>query len=105
MKTSFNFLFMQYDIVQENVYRGEIDGVEDAVYDVATAAYDQLLTARSLLPQVPPEAFPALLAAVPHIKYLENLEKSNFNVFDVKLQKKDWKLPLIMWKSFKSKTI
>ncbi|KAI8082412.1 isoprenoid synthase domain-containing protein [Thamnidium elegans] len=95
----------KYDIVQENVFRGEIDGMEDAVYDVATAAYDQLLTARSLMAQVPDAAFPALLAAVPHIKYLENLEKSNFNVFDVKLQKKDWKLPLIMWKSFKSRAI
>ncbi|GAA5799938.1 isoprenoid synthase domain-containing protein [Helicostylum pulchrum] len=95
----------KYGIVQENVFRGEIDGMEDAVYDVATAAYDQLLTARSIMAQVPDAAFPALLAAVPHIKYLENLEKSNFNVFDVKLQKKDWKLPLIMWKSFKSRTI
>lgn len=95
----------KYDISQENVFRGEIDGMEDAVYDVATAAYDQLLTARSLLSQIPGEAFPALLAAVPHVKYLENLEKVNFNVFDVKLQKKDWKLPIIMWKAYKTRTI
>lgn len=46
------------------MFRGEIDGMEDAVYDVATAAYDQLLTARSLLSQIPGEAFPALLSAV-----------------------------------------
>lgn len=38
--------------------------MEDAVYDVATAAYDQLLTARSLMSQIPHEAFPALLSAV-----------------------------------------
>jgi NADH dehydrogenase [ubiquinone] 1 alpha subcomplex assembly factor 6 len=38
--------------------------MEDAVYDVATAAYDQLLTARSLLAQIPDAAFPALLSAV-----------------------------------------
>jgi NADH dehydrogenase [ubiquinone] 1 alpha subcomplex assembly factor 6 len=38
--------------------------MEDAVYDVATAAYDQLLTARSLLSQIPEAAFPALLSAV-----------------------------------------
>lgn len=38
--------------------------MEDAVYDVATAAYDQLLTARSLLDQIPDAAFPALLSAV-----------------------------------------
>ncbi|CAO3610948.1 unnamed protein product [Mucor hiemalis] len=95
----------KYDISQENVFRGEIDGMENAVYDVATAAYDQLLTARSLLAQIPEAAFPALLAAVPHVKYLENLEKVNFNVFNVKLQKKDWKLPIIMWKSYKTRTI
>ncbi|KAK4519321.1 uncharacterized protein ATC70_009556 [Mucor velutinosus] len=95
----------KHNLVQENVFRGEIDGMEDAVYDVATAAYDQLLTARSLLSQIPGEAFPALLSAIPYVRYLENLEKANFNVFDVKLQKKDWKLPLVMYKSYKTHTI
>jgi NADH dehydrogenase [ubiquinone] 1 alpha subcomplex assembly factor 6 len=38
--------------------------MEDAVYDVATAAYDQLLTARSLMNQIPAAAFPALISAV-----------------------------------------
>lgn len=52
------------------MFRGEIDGMEDAVYDVATAAYDQLLTARSLMAQVPDAAFPALLAAVSYIHFL-----------------------------------
>lgn len=46
------------------MFRGEIDGVEDAVYDVATAAYDQLLTARSLMNQVPSAAMPAFISAV-----------------------------------------
>ncbi|KAG2196011.1 hypothetical protein INT46_004486 [Mucor plumbeus] len=95
----------KHNLVQENVFRGEIDGMEDAVYDVATAAYDQLLTARSLMSQIPHEAFPALLSAIPYVRYLESLEKANFNVFDVKLQKKDWKLPLVMYKSFKTHTI
>ncbi|OAD05198.1 hypothetical protein MUCCIDRAFT_152601 [Mucor lusitanicus CBS 277.49] len=95
----------KHNLVQENVFRGEIDGMEDAVYDVATAAYDQLLTARSLLSQIPGEAFPALLSAIPYVRYLENLEKANFNVFDVKLQKKDWKLPLVMYKSYKTHKI
>lgn len=62
----------KYDIVQENVFRGEIDGVEDAVYDVATAAYDQLLTARSLMTSVPSEAMPAFLSAV---KYTSRRKK------------------------------
>ncbi|KAI8881630.1 hypothetical protein K501DRAFT_188514 [Backusella circina FSU 941] len=95
----------KYDISQENVIRGNIEGMEDAVYDVATAAYDQLLTARSLLKSVPPEAFPVILAAIPHVKYLESLEKVNFNAFDHKLLKKDWKLPLTLWKAYRSQTI
>lgn len=41
--------------------------MEDAVFEVATAAYDHLLTARSLLSSVPPAAFPVLLAAVSFI--------------------------------------
>ncbi|KAI9485367.1 MAG: isoprenoid synthase domain-containing protein [Benjaminiella poitrasii] len=95
----------KYGIVQENVFRGEIDGMEDAIFDVATAAYDHLLTARSLVNQIPTEAFPALLSSVPHVKFLEKLEKANFNIFDTKLQKKDWKLPLTMYKSYKTRII
>lgn len=64
----YSFFVNQHDISQENVFRGEIDGMEDAVYDVATAAYDQLLTARSLLDQIPEAAFPALLSAVSLLK-------------------------------------
>ncbi|KAI7897832.1 isoprenoid synthase domain-containing protein [Cokeromyces recurvatus] len=95
----------KHDIVQENIFRGEIDRMEDAVFDVATATYDHLLTARSLINKIPAEAFPVLLSAVPHVKFLEKLEKVNFNIFDTKLQKKDWKLPLIMYKSYKTGNI
>ncbi|KAI8373541.1 Squalene/phytoene synthase [Choanephora cucurbitarum] len=95
----------KYNIVQENVFRGEAEGMEDAIYDVATAAYDQLLTARSIMNQIPADAFPAFLSAVPHIKFLENLEKTNFNIYDAKLQKKDWKLPITMYKAYKTQTI
>ncbi|CEG79194.1 hypothetical protein RMATCC62417_13690 [Rhizopus microsporus] len=61
--------------------------------------------ARSLLKSVPDAAFPVLLSAVPYAKYLESLEKVNFNPFDPLLQKRDWKMPLILWKSYKSRTI
>lgn len=44
--------------------RGNLDGMDDAVFEVATAAYDQLLTARSLLDTVTPEAFPVILSSV-----------------------------------------
>ncbi|KAI8979039.1 isoprenoid synthase domain-containing protein [Pilobolus umbonatus] len=95
----------KHHISQENVLRGDTTGMEDAVYDVATAAYDQLLTARSLLKSVPSAAMPVLLSAVSNARYLENLEKANFNVFDRSLQKKDWKLPLVLWKSYKTGVI
>lgn len=57
------------------MFRGEIEGLEDAVYDVATAAYDQLLTARSLLKSVPDAAFPVLLSAVILIIYTQETVK------------------------------
>jgi NADH dehydrogenase [ubiquinone] 1 alpha subcomplex assembly factor 6 len=53
-----------HNISQENVMRGQLEGMEDAVFEVATAAYDQLLTARSLLDTVTPEAFPVILSSV-----------------------------------------
>ncbi|KAG0168001.1 hypothetical protein DFQ30_005398 [Apophysomyces sp. BC1015] len=96
----------KYKLSQEEMIRyGHVEGVEDAVFEVATAAYDQLLTARSLLNTVPGPAFPVLLSAVPHVRYLEKLEKANFNVFAPELQKKDWKLPLSLWNAFRKQTI
>ncbi|KAL0083754.1 Squalene/phytoene synthase [Phycomyces blakesleeanus] len=96
----------KYGISQEDLFRqGQVEGLEDAIFEVATAANDQLLTARSMLETVPQQAFPVLLAAVPYIKYLEKLEKANFNVFDPSLQRKDWKLPLSLWNAYRKHTI
>ncbi|KAI8380951.1 isoprenoid synthase domain-containing protein [Radiomyces spectabilis] len=95
----------KHKLSQEDLFRGHVEGVDDAVFEVATAAYDQLLTARSLLKSVPPAAFPVLLHAVPSIKYLEALEKVDFNVFDTKLQRKDWKLPLTLWNAYRKQEI
>ncbi|KAI8082896.1 Squalene/phytoene synthase [Halteromyces radiatus] len=95
----------KHNISQEAVMRGDIERVDDAVFEVATAAYDQLLTARSLLNTVNPEAFPVILSAIPHIRYLERLEQHDFNVFEPKLQRKDWKLPLVLWSSYRNRKI
>ncbi|KAI8340639.1 Squalene/phytoene synthase [Chlamydoabsidia padenii] len=95
----------KHNISQENVMRGNLDGMEDAVFEVATAAYDQLLTARSLLDTVTPETFPVILSSIPHVRYLERLEQHNFNVFEPKLQRKDWKLPLVLWSSFRNRKL
>ncbi|KAI9493152.1 isoprenoid synthase domain-containing protein [Zychaea mexicana] len=88
----------KFNISQEEVFRyGHAEGLEDAIFEVATAANDQLLTARSMLDSVPPSAFPVVLSAVPTARYLEKLEATNFNIFDPSLQRKDWKLPLALW--------
>ncbi|KAI8144995.1 isoprenoid synthase domain-containing protein [Fennellomyces sp. T-0311] len=88
----------KYNISQEDVFRqGHVEGLEDAIFEVATAANDHLLTARSMLKSVPPAAFPVVLSAVPTARFLQKLEAANFNVFEPSLQRKDWKLPLALW--------
>jgi hypothetical protein len=59
-------------VVQEDVFRqGHAEGLEDAVFEVATAAHDHLLTARSMLKSVPPSAMPVLISAVSAIMQVE----------------------------------
>ncbi|KAI7863473.1 isoprenoid synthase domain-containing protein [Spinellus fusiger] len=96
----------KYNLSQEEMFRqGHVQGIEDAIFEMATAANDQLLTARSMLPSVPREAFPVLLCAIPHVRYLEALERVNFNIFEPTLQKKDWKLPLVLWNANRKQCI
>ena len=55
----------QHDVSQEEVFRsGRVEGLADAIFEVATAAHDHLITARSFLPRVPKQAISALLPAV-----------------------------------------
>ncbi|CAO3693686.1 unnamed protein product [Umbelopsis ramanniana] len=96
----------KHNIVQEDVFRqGHAEGLEDAVFDVATAAHDHLLTARSMLKSVPPAAMPVILSAVPCAQYLAKLEQHNFNAFEPKLQVRNWKLPLDIWSAYRNQTI
>ncbi|RUS14782.1 hypothetical protein BC937DRAFT_93349 [Endogone sp. FLAS-F59071] len=44
---------------------------------------------------------PVMLAAVPCNGYLKRLEAYNFNVFEPKVQIRDWKLPLQLWSSYR----
>ncbi|CAM0140160.1 unnamed protein product [Umbelopsis sp. WA50703] len=96
----------KHNVVQEDVFRqGHAEGLEDAVFEVATAAHDHLLTARSMLKSVPPSAMPVLISAVPTAKYLEKLEQNNFNAFEPKLQLKSWRLPLDIWTAYRKQQI
>ncbi|KAJ3012458.1 hypothetical protein HKX48_006279 [Thoreauomyces humboldtii] len=96
----------KHSVASETVFRsGPSSALEEAVFEVATAANDHLITARSFLKDSPPAAFPALLAAVPAELYLQALEKANFNVFDPNLGKRSWKLPYRLWSAARGRTI
>ncbi|CAG8504199.1 9508_t:CDS:2 [Paraglomus brasilianum] len=88
----------KYNISQEEVFRsGRVEGLADAIFEVATTAHDHLITARSFLPRVPKQAISVLLPAVSCESYLKRLEKYNFDVFEPKLSIQDWKLPFTLW--------
>ncbi|KAF9556745.1 hypothetical protein CPC08DRAFT_76458 [Agrocybe pediades] len=102
----------KHGVSQEDVFRHGPDahGIEDAVFEFATYAHDQLNTARDELlknegfnGRIPNEAMPVFLAGVPVSNYLKRLEKSGFNAFDPKLQVRDGLLAWQMWRSFYKK--
>ncbi|KAJ3158118.1 NADH dehydrogenase (ubiquinone) complex I, assembly factor 6 [Geranomyces michiganensis] len=99
-------LMAKHGVAAETVLRsGPSPALEEVVFEVATAANDHLITARSFLKESPPAAHPALLSAVPAELYLQALERSNFNLFDPKLGKRNWRLPFRLWSSARNKTI
>ncbi|KAJ3302401.1 NADH dehydrogenase (ubiquinone) complex I, assembly factor 6 [Kappamyces sp. JEL0829] len=62
--------------------------VADVVFDVATRAHDQLLTAKSYADKVDPASLPVLLHALPLQQYLKSLEKADFNLWDARLHQR-----------------
>ncbi|KAI9000184.1 Squalene/phytoene synthase [Gaertneriomyces semiglobifer] len=98
-------IMAKHSLSTEAVFRtGPSHELEEVVFEVATAANDQLITARSHLKDCPPTAFPVLLSAVPCNMYLETLEKANFNIFDKSLVKRSWRLPLSLWNAARKRT-
>ncbi|KAF8510069.1 isoprenoid synthase domain-containing protein [Hysterangium stoloniferum] len=100
----------KHGLRQEEVYRNlrthemVINGLDDAVYEFAIAANDQLLTARSMFEKqemkIPPEAMPVFLSGIPVSLYLSRLEKVNFDIRHPSLQTKDWRLPWRVWRGY-----
>ncbi|KAJ3830756.1 isoprenoid synthase domain-containing protein [Lentinula raphanica] len=97
----------KHGVVQEDVFRKgpAAKGIDDAVFEFATLANDHLVTARSMFNQefggkVPQEAMPVFLAGVPVSGILKQVEEVNFNIFDPRMQTKDWKLPWRIWKGY-----
>ncbi|KAG9094655.1 hypothetical protein FS749_012077 [Ceratobasidium sp. UAMH 11750] len=93
----------KHQVRQEEVFRmgGDAAGIDDAVFEFATAANDNLLTARDRFKdsRVPAEAMPAFLLAVPVASYLSRLEAVNFDAFAPQLQAREWKLPINIWRA------
>jgi NADH dehydrogenase [ubiquinone] 1 alpha subcomplex assembly factor 6 len=107
----------KHNVSQEVVLRNEasasIPGLSECVFEVATRANDHLLTLNSLLQEfkqltgskLTPSLFIPLMSAVPVRLYLERLEKYNFDIFNKKLQKNEWRLPYRSYKAYKLREI
>ncbi|KAG9295945.1 hypothetical protein G9A89_011797 [Geosiphon pyriformis] len=95
-------ILAKHKISQEEIFRsGPVARLEDAVFELATIAHDHLLTARTFLSEVPKQAMPALLSVTSSELYLKSLETHNFNVFEPKLARREWKLPFRMWWNYR----
>ncbi|XP_060526222.1 NADH dehydrogenase (ubiquinone) complex I, assembly factor 6 isoform X2 [Cylas formicarius] len=90
-------LLLRNKISQEQIIRGRnSEHLRECVYEIASRAHQHLTKARNLLETVPLEARPSLLPAVPVGIYLNRLQKVNYNVFDIGLQQRPWKIfPLL----------
>ncbi|KAI0720493.1 isoprenoid synthase domain-containing protein [Cerioporus squamosus] len=102
-------LTARHGVRQEDVFRkgGNADGISDAVFEFATVANDNLLTAREMFKQagdgsgkVPRHAMPVFLYGLPTRDYLGRLESVNFDAFHPSLQLRDWKLPWKIWRGY-----
>ncbi|RPD62423.1 hypothetical protein L226DRAFT_458098 [Lentinus tigrinus ALCF2SS1-7] len=102
-------LTARHEVRQEDVFRkgGNANGISDAVFEFATVANDNLLTAREMFKQsgsgdgkVPRPVMPVFLYGLPTRGYLGRLESVNFDAFDPSLQLRDWKLPWKIWRGY-----
>ncbi|KAF8555226.1 hypothetical protein OG21DRAFT_1411189 [Imleria badia] len=87
---------------------GTSKALEEAVFEFATIANDNLLTARSVFREtggrVPEEAMPVFALAIPVASILGRLEEVDFDVYDSRLQVRDWKLAFRVWRGYYKRT-
>ncbi|CAG0886837.1 unnamed protein product, partial [Darwinula stevensoni] len=91
-------LLLHFGVSPSDVLRGSREKpLRDAIFEVASAAYQQLEKFHALLERSPKMARIAFLPAV-HVKdYLERLRKVDFDVFHPALQRRNNLLPLVLW--------
>jgi len=100
----------KHGVSQEDVFRkgSATKGIDDAVFDLATIANDNMITAREMFKdstgKVLRDAMPVFGAGVPIAYFLERLEAVNFDAFHPSLQLRSWKLPWRVWRSYYNRT-
>ncbi|RKP37180.1 UPF0551 protein C8orf38-like protein, mitochondrial [Dimargaris cristalligena] len=93
-------ILAKHKVSQESLFRGgRIEGLDDAVFEIATRAHDHILTAQSHIENAQLPYTTALLSTLPSIHYLRALEKANFDVFDPRLRHNNWRMPYYMWQA------
>ncbi|KAK9464260.1 Squalene/phytoene synthase-domain-containing protein [Lipomyces arxii] len=115
-------IMIKYDLREEDLLRrldrqdAELNKrLQDAIFEVATHANDQLITARSMFEEtvtkiggrksIDDAMFAPMLSAVATKTWLEQLEKVDFNLYSPKLKLKKWSLPWKMYLAYKSRRI
>jgi NADH dehydrogenase [ubiquinone] 1 alpha subcomplex assembly factor 6 len=80
--------------------------LNDAIFEVATRANDQLLTAKTFLEkeELDQNGICSLLPMVPLQLYLKSLEKANFNIFSPNLNRKSLYLPFAIWRASRQRS-
>lgn len=97
---------MKHGVSQERILRQKEGdkGVEECIFEVATAAHQNLERARELLESVPQEAKPFFLPGVAIQRYLERLRRTNFQLSHQSLLRRDSGLPwAYFWNNFRNK--
>merc|ERR1712071_751726 len=97
-------LLVKHKVSQQALIRGTADkNVKDLVFDIASTANAHIEKARSLRGDVPASAKIALIPSVCTYSYLESLRRTDFNVFDGRLQQRNSLLPMqLWWKKFRN---
>ncbi|XP_037051923.1 NADH dehydrogenase (ubiquinone) complex I, assembly factor 6 homolog [Bradysia coprophila] len=92
-------IMLKHGVSQERILRNKIDdkGVQDCVFDVASAANSHLEKARKLSSKVPSNIKQLLLPAVAIDRYLERLRKCDFHLTHQQLARRDSLLPVMYY--------
>jgi len=92
-------LLIRHGISQERFFRSKANdkAVEDVVFDIATLANQHLEKSNKLISKVPKEGKMAFLPSISTKRFLEKLQRVNFNLTDKSLGRRDSLLPLVLY--------